>query len=91
MKSDVNKLHLECSWKDLTEGLQIYGEATSVDFNTGEWTESKASKYRMSYNYSGYGAYGNYNGYSGYYRSSGRYSGYKTYKSYKSNNQGDFK
>ncbi len=55
------------------------------------FAESKASKYRMSYNYSGYGAYGNYNAYSGYYRSSGRYSDYKTYKSYKSNNQGDFK
>ncbi|MGN0522275.1 MAG: 4Fe-4S binding protein [Eubacterium sp.] len=38
MKSDVNKLHLECKWQDLTEGMQIYGEMTSKDFNTGEWT-----------------------------------------------------
>lgn len=38
MKTDVNKLHLDCSWKDLTEGMQVYGEATSLEFNTGEWT-----------------------------------------------------
>ncbi|MCM1115216.1 MAG: 4Fe-4S binding protein [Clostridium sp.] len=41
MKSDVNKLHLECSWQDLTEGMQIYGEMTSKAFNTGEWTSVK--------------------------------------------------
>lgn len=41
MKSDLNKLHLECSWKDLTEGMQIYGEKTSEAFNTGEWTSVK--------------------------------------------------
>lgn len=38
MKSDLNKLNLDCSWQDLTEGMQIYGEATSLEFNTGEWT-----------------------------------------------------
>lgn len=26
MKSDVNKLHLDCTWQELTEGMQIYGE-----------------------------------------------------------------
>lgn len=41
MKSDVNKLNLECKWQDLTEGMQIYGEATSLEFNTGEWTSVK--------------------------------------------------
>ncbi len=41
MKSDVNKLHLNCSWKDLTEGMQIYGETTSLEFNTGEWSSVK--------------------------------------------------
>ncbi|MGN0532868.1 MAG: 4Fe-4S binding protein [Eubacterium sp.] len=38
MKSNLEKLHLDCSWQDLTEGMQIYGEKTSEDFNTGEWT-----------------------------------------------------
>lgn len=38
MKSDVNKLHLDCKWQDLTEGMQIFGESTSLEFNTGEWT-----------------------------------------------------
>ncbi len=41
MKSDVNKLGLDCKWTDLTEGMQIYGEMTSKDFNTGEWTSVK--------------------------------------------------
>lgn len=41
MKSDLNKLHLDCSWQDLTEGMQIYGEATSLEFNTGEWTSTQ--------------------------------------------------
>ena len=41
MKSDVNKLGLDCKWQDLTEGMQIYGEATSVEFHTGEWTSVK--------------------------------------------------
>ena len=41
MKSGVNKLHLECTWQELTEGMQIYGEATSEAFNTGEWTSVK--------------------------------------------------
>ncbi|MCD7796923.1 MAG: hypothetical protein LUG95_04775 [Clostridiales bacterium] len=33
MKSDVNKLYLECKWQNLTEGMQIYGDRTSLDFN----------------------------------------------------------
>lgn len=41
MKSDLNKLHLDCSWQDLTEGMQIYGSGTSLEFNTGEWTSVK--------------------------------------------------
>lgn len=41
MKSDVNKLGLDCKWQDLTEGMQIYGPATSLEFNTGEWTSVK--------------------------------------------------
>ncbi len=41
MKSDVNKLNLNCKWQDLTEGMQIYGEMTSKEFNTGEWTSVK--------------------------------------------------
>lgn len=41
MKSDVNKLNLECNWQDLTQGMQIYGEMTSQEFNTGEWTTTK--------------------------------------------------
>ncbi len=37
MKSDLSNLGLDCKWTDLTEGMQIYGSSTSVDFNTGEW------------------------------------------------------
>ena len=41
MKSDLNKLHLDCNWQDLTEGMQIYGDSTSVEFKTGEWASVK--------------------------------------------------
>jgi pyruvate ferredoxin oxidoreductase delta subunit len=41
MKSDLSNLGLECKWTDLTEGMQIYGSSTSVDFNTGEWASVK--------------------------------------------------
>ncbi len=37
MASDLSKLGLDCKWQDVTEGMQIYGEATSKDFSTGEW------------------------------------------------------
>lgn len=38
MASDISKLHEKCKWTELTEGMQIYGPATAVAFNTGEWT-----------------------------------------------------
>lgn len=41
MKTDLNKLGLDCSWEDLTEGMQIYGSMTSVEFKTGEWATIK--------------------------------------------------
>ena len=41
MKSDLSKLSLDCSWQDLTEGMQIYGSGTSTEFKTGEWTSIK--------------------------------------------------
>ncbi len=41
MKSDLSKLGLKCSWQDLTDGMQIHGESTSVEFMTGEWTSHK--------------------------------------------------
>ncbi len=41
MKSDVNKLGLNCTWHDVTEGMQIYGEMTSKEFSTGEWASVK--------------------------------------------------
>lgn len=41
MKSDLTKLGLDCKWTDLTEGMQIYGESTSVEFKTGEWASVK--------------------------------------------------
>lgn len=40
-KTDVNKLPLDCTWQELTEGMQVYGPATSLEFNTGEWTSVK--------------------------------------------------
>ena len=41
MKSDLTKLGLDCKWTDLTEGMQIYGSSTSVEFKTGEWASVK--------------------------------------------------
>jgi pyruvate ferredoxin oxidoreductase delta subunit len=41
MKSDLTKLGLDCSWQDLTLGMQIYGEMTSKEFMTGEWASVK--------------------------------------------------
>ena len=38
---DLNKLDVNCSWKDLTEGMQIYEGGTSKYFNTGEWASIK--------------------------------------------------
>ena len=45
MKSDLNKLNLECKWQDLTEGMQIYGSMTSEEFNTGEWQEDQEANH----------------------------------------------
>lgn len=45
MKSDLSKLGLDCKWSDLTEGMQIYGSATSVDFKTGEWASVKPAMF----------------------------------------------
>lgn len=41
MKIDLNKLTEKCSWKNLTEGMQMYAPGTSIHFNTGEWTTIK--------------------------------------------------
>ena len=38
---DFNKLGADCSWKDLTEGMQIYEGGTSKRFITGEWASIK--------------------------------------------------
>lgn len=37
MRSDVNKINEQTLYQDLTEGLQMFASATSVEFNTGEW------------------------------------------------------
>ena len=37
MKTDISKLHLNVSWKDLTPGQYICNAGSSVDFHTGEW------------------------------------------------------
>lgn len=41
MKTDLTKVGLDCKWQDLTEGMQVYGSATSVEFKTGEWASVK--------------------------------------------------
>ncbi len=41
MKSDISKLGLDCTWHDVTEGMQIYGETTAKEFKTGEWATVK--------------------------------------------------
>ena len=41
MKTDPNKVSLDCSWKELSEGMMIYGGGTSAAFHTGEWTAIK--------------------------------------------------
>lgn len=38
---DLHKLNESCSWRDLTEGMQIYQGGTSAEANTGEWTAVK--------------------------------------------------
>ena len=41
MATDISKLGLKASWRDLTEGMVIAGAGTSREFNTGEWSTSK--------------------------------------------------
>lgn len=41
MKTDISKLTEDCTWQELTEGMQIYGAATALDFKTGEWASVK--------------------------------------------------
>lgn len=41
MATDLKKLSETCSWRDLTEGMQIYEGGTSAQFHTGEWTATK--------------------------------------------------
>ena len=41
MAMDLNKVGLDCSWKDLTEGMQIFEGGTTKQFKTGEWTSVK--------------------------------------------------
>lgn len=38
---DLHKIDENCSWQELTEGMQIYQGGTSADFATGEWTAIK--------------------------------------------------
>ena len=35
--TDISKITEQSSWRDLTEGNQIYAGGTSKYFNTGEW------------------------------------------------------
>jgi pyruvate ferredoxin oxidoreductase delta subunit len=39
--ADISKLKENCSFRDLTEGMQIYEGGTSKQFKTGEWTNIK--------------------------------------------------
>ena len=41
MATDISKLGLKASWRDLTEGMVIARAGTSREFNTGEWSTSK--------------------------------------------------
>lgn len=37
MRTDISKINEQTPWQEITEGNQIYGAATSIEFNTGEW------------------------------------------------------
>ena len=41
MATDITKLGVKASWKDLTEGMIIVGAGTSREFHTGEWSTNK--------------------------------------------------
>ena len=51
MATDMNKLNESCSWKDLTEGMQIYEGGTSAKFHTGEWTAVKPDVHSACFAY----------------------------------------
>ena len=42
MKTDITKLGVKTKWQDLTEGMIVVGSGTSKEFNTGEWSTTKA-------------------------------------------------
>lgn len=42
MAVDLEKLHLQAPWEDLTTGMMIHAGGTSKEFHTGEWTAIKA-------------------------------------------------
>ncbi len=37
MRTDITKISEQSSYKELTEGLQVFAGATSKQFRTGEW------------------------------------------------------
>ena len=39
--TDISKITETSPWQDLTPGNHVYGSATSVLFNTGEWRTQK--------------------------------------------------
>ena len=41
-RTDISRINETVGWRDLTEGLKVYGGGTSVHFHTGEWTTVKA-------------------------------------------------
>ena len=41
MSTDIRKLGVKATWKELTEGMVIAGAGTSKEFNTGEWSTDK--------------------------------------------------
>jgi pyruvate ferredoxin oxidoreductase delta subunit len=41
MATDISKLGVKVTWRDLTEGMVIAGAGTSREFPTGEWTSVK--------------------------------------------------
>ena len=41
MTTDITKLGVKASWRDLTEGMVIAKAGTSKEFNTGEWSTDK--------------------------------------------------
>jgi pyruvate ferredoxin oxidoreductase delta subunit len=40
-RTDITKISETGSWRDLTEGLKVYGGGTARAFKTGEWTTEK--------------------------------------------------